>query len=73
MKKYTSFWEFLSDTPRNVISIYIICGMASLGIIVSYQTREDFDPYVLEGVIVFLSFIIFLAILRVWLIYRKNK
>jgi len=73
MKKYTSFWSFLRDTPKNTWSIILIWGMAIAGMIVSTQDKSDFDKGVYEGVLIFLSLIMFLGWFRVWMIYQKNK
>lgn len=73
MKKYTSFILFLLDTPRNLLSVILIWGMAIAGMVVSHQTREDFDPGVYEGVIIFLLAIMFIGWLRVYLLYKRNS
>jgi len=73
MKKYKSIWSFLKDTPRNMASVIIIWAMSIGGMVVSHQTREDFDPGVYEGVIIFLLAIMFIGWLRVYLLYKRNS
>lgn len=75
MKKYNSFWEFLKATPRNLTSVLLIWGMSIAGIILFAKDMEASQTETIWRVLYFsfIGLIMFLGILRVWLLYKKNR
>lgn len=68
----TTFLQFLKNTPSNLLSIVVIWAMCIAGMVMTYKTRMDFEPFWYTFMYGFMALIMFLAILRVYLIWKKQ-
>ena len=73
-EKYTSLWDFLIKTPKNLWSLITIWGMCIAGMVVSIMDIRNFDNGTVWALtMMFLTLIMFLGWYRVYLLYKKNK
>ena len=75
MENYTSYWDFLKKTPKNLWSIVVIWAFAlAIMIPAALEPAEFFDPsWSKYGIIAFMGIIMIMGYLRPYTIYIKFK
>lgn len=73
MGEYKNYWDFLKQTPRNLMSIILIWMMSISGIVLS-ATASEFDPeWSRYGFIGVLIIIVWMGWYRPYTIYKRLK